>query len=688
MSLNRPKRSFFYYLMAPFRLVGRLFSSIGKPKARGKMWWAVTAVAGLFVAAAALDTPSHWNRAADWVTDKAQSAGLKMVHIPHYWDVPFRFGLDLQGGTHLVYEADTKDIPDSERDTAMEGVRDVIERRVNAFGVAEPVVQTNKSGAAWRMIVELAGVKDVKEAIRMIGETPILEFKEQNAVTEPVLTNDQQKELAAANATIRKEAEDKLRQAQAGQADAAAFEKLGLVEKDGQYPELWKWADAHRGVTLAPTLIETPDGLNVVKVVRRDDSAKEVQANHLLICWKGAQQCEGELSKEDAKKKIDELKAKATPANFVELVKANSTEPGAATSGGDLGWFGPGRMVKPFEDAAFALTKGQISDVVESPFGYHIIYERDQRPLIRYEIERILFKTKKASDIVPPADPWKTTGLNGKHLKRAQVEFQQSSGAPEVSLQFNDEGKKMFAEITKRNVGQPVAIFLDGRPISIPRVQQEITDGNAVISGNFDFKEAKLLAQRLNAGALPVPITLLSQQTVGASLGQDSLNKSLVAGLYGFLIVAIFMILYYRMPGLLATLALCVYTAVLLAIFKFWVTLTLSGIAGVILSIGMAVDANILIFERMREELRNGRPLDSAMTEGFKRAWTSIRDSNVSSLITCAVLYTFTSSSVRGFAVTLALGIAVSMFTAITVTRTLLRWVAPWFSGKGQWLFK
>jgi preprotein translocase subunit SecD len=307
--------------------------------------------------------------------------------------------------------------------------------------------------------------------------------------------------------------------------------------------------------------------------------------------------------------------------------------------------------------------------------------------LVRYDLDTIGFKKATADDVRPAPDPWKNTGLSGKDVQHAQLEFDSTSNRPQVLLTFNDEGKKLFAEITKRDVGKLVAIFLDGSPISIPRVQQEITDGSAVISGSFDVAEAKLLAQRLNAGALPVPITLLSQQTIGASLGQDSLQKSLYAGLIGFLIVVSFMILYYRLPGLLASLALAMYTAFSLAIFKLLgITLTLSGIAGVILSIGMAVDANILIFERLKEELRNGRPLASAIDEGFKRAWTSIRDSNVSSLITCAILYSFTSSSVRGFAVTLALGIGISMFSAITVTRSLLRLVASW-TVKHPWLY-
>jgi protein-export membrane protein SecD len=683
---QRSGRSFFYYLSLPFAWIGKALIRLAKPTQRGKTRWAVFGILALAAFSALLAYPPAWNRAADAFNAKVVE-GFKLpggFKLPHYWDVPFKLGLDLQGGTHLVYEADTDDIPESERGDALEGVRDVIERRVNAFGVAEPVVQTNKSGERWRIIVELAGVRDVREAIRMIGETPILEFKEENPVAEIPLTVEEQKELDRLNAGVRAEADAELKKVQSG--TGTAWQELGLIS-EAMAPDLWKWADANRNLR-APRLLETPDAWNVVRNNGRDDAGKEVRASHILICFEGAQGCEEPLTKEQALEQISKLRAELTPANFAEKAKAYSTDPSAQSNSGDLGFFAREAMVKEFSDAAFAMTKGAISEPVESPFGYHLIYKADERPLVRYDVDVITLPKKTAADVRPDADPWKNTGLSGKHVRRAMVEFDPTTGQPMVTLTFNDEGRDLFAEITKKNVGKLVAIYLDGEAISIPRVQQEIPDGTAVISGDFDFKEAKLLAQRLNAGALPVPIQLLSQQTIGASLGQDSLAKSLYAGLIGFMVVVAFMILYYRLPGLLAAVALGMYTAFVLAIFKLTgITLSLSGIAGVILSIGMAVDANILIFERMKEELKNGRPLDSAIAEGFKRAWTSIYDSNVSSLITCAILYTFTSSSVRGFAVTLALGILVSMFSAITVTRSLLRLVAPWTS-KRLWLFK
>ena len=280
------------------------------------------------------------------------------------------------------------------------------------------------------------------------------------------------------------------------------------------------------------------------------------------------------------------------------------------------------------------------------------------------------------------------TQLTGKQLDGASVYFDPNTGAPNVSLDFDSEGKDLFADITKRNISKKVAIYLDGYPISVPTVQQEITDGRAIISGAFTLEEAKQLAQRLNAGALPVPITLVSQQTVGASLGEISLQRSLTAGLIGLILVALFMIVIYRLPGVLSVLALGVYGVVVLLLFKgLAVTLTLAGIAGFILSIGMAVDANVLIFERMKEELRAEKPLRTAIDEGFNRAWTSIRDGNISTLITCVILGTFGTSVVQGFAITLGIGVVISMFSAVVISKTFLRFVSGWKGIRKGFLF-
>jgi preprotein translocase subunit SecD len=303
-------------------------------------------------------------------------------------------------------------------------------------------------------------------------------------------------------------------------------------------------------------------------------------------------------------------------------------------------------------------------------------------------VRAAIFKKEQASEIIN-SDPWIMTGLTGKQIKRASLDFDQRTGSAQVILSFNGEGAKLFDELTKKNIGKPIAIYLDGKPISIPTVQVEIPSGEAVISGNFTVDEAKTLAQRLQAGALPVPIELIAQQSVGPTLGAQSVADSLKAGLIGFLLVVIFMVLYYRIPGLLADVALLFYAALTFAIFKIIpVTLSLSGIAGFILSIGVAVDANVLVFERLKEEYATGKPMSLAIEEAFKRSWTSIRDGNATALITCFVLYLFTSSLIKGFALTLAIGVLVSMFTAITVTRTIFRLIATTgFARRFPWLF-
>jgi preprotein translocase subunit SecD len=276
------------------------------------------------------------------------------------------------------------------------------------------------------------------------------------------------------------------------------------------------------------------------------------------------------------------------------------------------------------------------------------------------------------------ADSFESTGLTGALLEKASLVFDPNTGDPTVALQFNSEGADLFAKITKENVGRRLAIFLDGGVKSMPVIREEITGGKASISGGFTgsngTKEAKDLVNNLNLGALPIPIELISTQSVGASLGVEAVKASVHAGLWAFIVIALFLILWYRLPGLLAVVSLMIYTVINLALFKLIpVTLTAAGIAGFILSLGMAVDANILIFERMKEELARGRELGDAVKEGFARAWLSIRDSNTSSIITAIILYAFSSTSmVKGFALVFGLGVIVSMFTAITASRTLL----------------
>ncbi len=297
---------------------------------------------------------------------------------------------------------------------------------------------------------------------------------------------------------------------------------------------------------------------------------------------------------------------------------------------------------------------------------------------------------------------FKPTDLTGKYLTKATVVFDQTTYKPQIQLKFDSDGAGLFEEITARNINKPLAIFLDGASIIdangdgkidaqdlyAPIVQNKITGGEAVITGDISTQTANTISSRLNSGALPVKIGQpISQETVGPTLGTVSLQKSLVAGLYGLLAVIVFMVVFYRFPGLLASLALVVYVVIVLAIFKLIpVTLTLAGIGGFVLSIGMAVDANILIFARMKEEINAGKGLSTAIDEGFKRAWPSIRDSNFNSLIVCAILFFVATSFIKGFAFTLALGIIVSLFSAIFITRILLQIFVGRWAEKAKWL--
>ncbi len=385
----------------------------------------------------------------------------------------FKLGLDLSGGTHLEYQADTSKLAPTDIQPSLNALRQVIERRVNAFGVGEPIVQTQQGGALgtgqYRLVVELPGVTDVAEAVRRIGETPTLEFK---------------------------------------------------LVKQGQE------AQATAGVSATSSIFDN-------------------------------------------------------------------------------------------------------------------------------------------------------TGLTGAYLSHAQLQFGNGSASalqePVIRVDFNSDGAKLFADITSQNVGRDLAIFLDGRLLSAPVIREKIADGTAIISGSFTAQSAKDLATNLNLGALPVPITLASTQSIGAILGEQALNAGVLAGLVGFLILSLFMLAWYRLPGLVSVVALVIYMALMLALFKLIpVVLTAAGIAGFILSVGLAVDANILIAERIKEELAAGKSGERAIREGFARAWLAIRDSNIAHIIAAVILFWFGTSLIKGFALVFGLGVVVSMLSAITISRTFL----------------
>jgi protein-export membrane protein SecD len=484
----------------------------------------------------------------------------------------------------------------------------------------------------------------------------------------------------------------------------------------------------------------------------------------------------------DIKAKAEEVLAqvKETPENFEDLAKEHS-EDTSAENGGNLGYSNPSGYVEPYRNAALALEKGAITDeLVESQFGYHIIKLLDLKKTDeeRYQIVTLqvcheaaegcdsettveeaqtqadeLLRRVREEDVVSYErvwlnaipEPWKNTELDGRYFKRADVVYDQITFRPYVSISFDDEGATLFEELTEQNVGKQMAIFVGGEFISAPRINERIAGGQAQITlgeANVEraLKEANDLAQSLNAGSIPAPLKKPSELNIGASLGQESLNKSLYAGALGLILVAVFMILMYRMMGVLASISLIVYglfltfviqsqisplIAVSLA-FGMWVifavtlfrskvdglgkaiflifsiagvgfvysvlanpiVMTLAGVAGLILSVGMAVDANILIFERIREEFADGKSFLTAVNDGFERAWSSILDSNVSSLITCAILFGLGTSIMKGFAINLAAGIVISMFTAIGVTKTFLILFEGSKLEKIKWIWK
>lgn len=670
-------------------------SQTTKQQIRSKIRWGIAGIFALLLIAVGYDAPVFVNRAID-AANRALPLGL-----PHIPAQGFALGLDLQGGAQLIYEADTSGIASADHGSAVEGVRDVIERRVNALGVGEPNVQTSKVDNAYRVIVELPGVTDIAAAIAKIGETPTLEFREENDTPARELNKEEKKELDTFNADQKKLAGEVLQKSKKGESFGALATQysedtvtknsegyVGFVSSKTVEPAIMEWLKTAEENAVSG-VIETEQSFLLLRRGASQDGDPEIQASHILICYLGSRNCDNpQFTKQEALVQAEKIYAQANAENFGTLAREHSSDRTVETNSGDLGFFGRGEMMLAFENAVFGAAVGDIIGPVETEFGYHIIYKTNEQPTKEYELSKIVFDKKIAIDILPAQDPWKPSGLSGKQLERTEVVSDPTTGEIQVSLQFNSEGTELFRAITERNLNKPVAIFLDGGPISIPTVTQVIPDGRAVIRGNFTLDDARLLSQRLNAGALPVPVSLVSQQTVGASLGAASLVESLKAGIIGVLVVMLFMLLFYRLPGAISVIALALYVALTLALFKVvGVTLTLAGIAGFILSIGMAVDANVLIFERMKEELKDGKSLKAAVEEGFLRAWTSIRDGNVSTLITCGFLLFFGSGFVKGFALTLSIGILASMFTAITVTRILLRFIVPWFSAHGGVLF-
>ncbi len=651
-------------------------------------------------------------------------------------DSHINLGLDLQGGTQLDYKIDLRNVNEADQDAIVEGVKEVITRRVNGLGVSEPIIYVSHVADEYHIIVELAGIKDLDTAKATVGKTIQLEFKEEANIIE----EDQKAERYAMAETALNRVLAGEDIATVGAEEEQAYPGTAIYSEEttpvaiDAIPE--DIASHVSGLNIGDTVSTVIEGVNgeifdyngeltdltgyfVVQVSDKVTTEKQVEASHILIGWEDSG-IGTDRSEKKAKELAEEILQKAQDGeDFALLAEEYSEDTGSAIQGGELGTFGPGVMVSEFEEAAFSMEIGAISDIVETQFGYHIIKVTD----VKEETVAEKYALKTITYLTLP-DPWVSTELTGEHFVHADVQFTQAY-TPYVAIEFNDEGAELFEEITGRNVGKPLAIFVGGDLISAPNVNDKISGGSAIITGDFDIEEATELARDLNTGAIPAPISLAGQYTIGASLGAEALSSSMTAGIIGLLLLALYMVFYYRLPGLLADVALGIYAIILIFSIKIalpmalallisilifggvtaiilkskdsgWeksisfiitcfvlffltfvlssqLTLTLAGIAGVILSIGMAVDANVLIFERIKEELRAGKPFALSIETGFQRAWDSIRDSNFSSLITCAILLYFGSSIIRGFAFNLALGILISMFTAITITRTFLR---------------
>ena len=556
-------------------------------------------------------------------------------------------GLDLQGGSHLVYQADPVEVTEDQ----MYALKRTIERRVNNSGLGEPIIQLLGTN---RLLVQLPGIEDRERAEEIIGETARLEFKRREYLVQSEVTSIADVDIVSVGVDYLPEPEDQPSdtgsepqtesesdtesepQTEAGSATGTAPQVTGEAE-----PEV---ADAEPIVAL---MVEFTDD-----AAARFEDVLDRSRDDLI------------------------LGREAILAGLVGTTIPGSIE--IIVDGVEL----QRPRVLPFGIV-------RIDDSTTYAFVLPGEGSEGEQPSLE-EARRRVGEDAAVSFLQTLWTEDEDTGLTGDDLERAFAGQHAQSQRPIVNLEFNDQGTRVFGELTtdiyvegqRTSLPDQIAIFLDDEELIAPRVESPITTGTGFIQGaDFTIERVRDIALLLESGRLPVPITLIQGRDVDAILGADSLAKSVVAGLVGLGLVLTFMTLYYRLPGLVASVALLIYAALVLAIFKILpVTLTLSGVAAVILSIGMAVDANILIFERMKDELRAGRTLLMSINIGFDRAWPAIRDGNVSTLITCAILFWFAdqlgASIVQGFAATLAIGVAVSMFTAIMISRTLLRFVA------------
>ena len=558
-------------------------------------------------------------------------------------------GLDLQGGSHLVYQAIDSETgePVTPRQEQMDSLKQSIERRVNASGLGEPIIQLLGDN---RLLIQLPGIRDTKRAKALIGETAQLTYKERTLNVARKIPGIEQDTLLNVSVINLNET---------------------ITDVTTNQSTISNTSSSPMPVNLQPI-----PGL----LLEFSDDGSDAFSNLLKRLENSLTPIEGTSDRYPSYLTIQSDNSTEMPLQIpYHLLLMNPTT---------LEWI--------TSNTAPLINKGDAKNsfIVNVSPQYA---SKDSDSIMKSFTSEYGGppNTIQLGEIIGRVDQAIPGGLTGEDMERAFAGQHQSTNMPIINIVFNDTGARKFGEITTKLANTPdlLVIELDGQELIASRVISPITNGAAYIEGSdFTIQRVQDLALLLESGRLPIPINLIQERTVDAILGSDSLQRSVVAGFIGLALILLFMIIYYRMSGVIAAISLIIYSVLLLGIFKLLpVTLTLSGIAAAILSIGMAVDANILIFERMKEELRYGRTVPTAINIGFSRAWTAIRDSNISTLITCGVLFWFAdtlgASIVKGFAITLALGVLISMFSAITITKTILQITGMSLLGKNPMLF-
>ncbi len=555
-----------------------------------------------------------------------------------------KLGLDLQGGTHLVFEVDTTKLPADIAEIPINEALEVIRSRVDQYGVAEPTIQ--RSGDM-RIIVELPGIQNIENAKKLIQETAVLEFR---------LLRDRKDVLDFAN----------------------SMDKL-LREN----PELLE--NAKKPVFTDTTTVKTQSSGEATDVTaqKTDSAAADTSKKPAPVAQK-TDTTTKMVAKVEKKDTTAVAKSPKTGADIFGKAKdttKTSTKTDTATTSDESG-------EKPFSDFIEMMDNVMIVRASDYEIVDRLLAMPEARALLTNSI--LLWETDftnmDGSKVRMLYLLSNNVELTGASLTKASWNFgsgydPKTAGRPVIQLEFDKDGARKFAQTTERNLKKRLAIVLNEKVYTAPEIQDKIRNGQAIIRGIKDVEEAKIITIVLKAGSLPVPLKIVEERTVGPTLGEDSIRSGITAGLIGLFIVVIFMMIYYKFSGLIANIALLLNIIILMAALSLMgSTLTLPGIAGIILTIGMAVDANVLIFERIREELAAGRTVRMAIDAGYDRAFLTIVDSNVTTLMAAIVLFYFGSGPIRGFAVTLSIGLLVSMFTAIFVTRIIFTWYIATFN--------